>query len=112
MTRSKYICGQLIHLADDIPLKAYAQIGVIFVKKQLKLVIGELVSWFELTIVLTPLLNCVVGQVHHSVGQVVDAVLAAGGSQVSLLVDPHLRVSVDGGHQHKGTDVKLATVDQ
>mmetsp|Transcript_9735 Transcript_9735/g.16401 ORF Transcript_9735/g.16401 Transcript_9735/m.16401 type:complete len:318 (+) Transcript_9735:37-990(+) len=104
--------GHLVHLGEDVALKADVQVGVALVDELLEVHVGELVAGLELAVVLGALLHGVVGEVDQLVAEVVDGVLAAGGAQVALLVDEHLGVAVDRGHQHVGADVELAAVDE
>ena len=59
------------------------------------------------------LLNRVIRQVHHSVRDIGEVVLAAGGAYVALLVVICLEVAVDVGREAVRADVKLpALVEQ
>ena len=48
---------------------------------------------------------------HELVAQVVNRVLPTRCPEVALFVNVHLCVTIDRGHQYKGTDVELTSVD-
>jgi hypothetical protein len=49
--------------------------------------------------------------VNESIGKIVDGVLSARSSQVSLLVDEDFGVAVDRGHKDVGSDIELPSMD-
>jgi N-glycosylase/DNA lyase len=71
-----------------------------------------LVSIFKLAVVLTVLLDCVVGQVDKSVRHVFYVVVAAGGSQVALSVVVALQVSINSLSDGEQTNIEFAVFIQ
>ena len=109
---SKAVCGQLLDLGDDVPLKPHVHVAMVLVQVVLELGVGQLVARFKLSVVFCLLLNCVVRQMHHSIAQIGERELTTARSKVSLLVVVGLEVAVLGRGHAEGANVELASMDQ
>jgi hypothetical protein len=69
-----------------------------------------LIAELELAVLIGLLLDGVVGEVDHLIGQVVDVEVGGGGADVALLVPVALQDTVAGGRQQVATDVEFAFV--
>ena len=57
-------------------------------------------------------MNCVIGEMHISVGAVLETKLAAAGPEVALSVPVALQVAIDGAHKGEAADVELPALVQ
>ena len=78
----------------------------------MEFVVGQLVSRLKLTIILGPLLNCIIGQVNELVLELAEYVLSARRSQVAFVVDVNLQITIHCGTEHICTDVELSAMDK
>ena len=63
------IC-ELLDLREDVAVKANVQVAMVLVQVGLEVAVADLVARFELPVVFALLLDCIVSQVDHSVGQI------------------------------------------
>lgn len=78
----------------------------------MKLRVAELVAGFKLSVVVELLLDGVIGQVHVTIGHVLDGEFSAACSQVSVGVPVALQVAVDRAHQGEAPDIELSILVQ
>ena len=78
----------------------------------LEISIRKLVARLKFSVIFSLFLNRVIRQVHQFIGEVFGVVLAAGGSEVALLVKIAFQVSIDAGDYGERPYVELAFVDQ
>jgi len=106
------ICSHLLHSRQDIRLKAILLAHKVHVKISLKLVVAELVTWLVLTVIVSILLDGIVGQVDQVVIEILQIVLVAACTDVTLLVPEGLEIAVDACDHHVVPDIELSVVIQ
>lgn len=74
--------------------------------------VAQFVSLLVLAVLIAVLLDCVVGEVHEPIAQVLQAVEEAGCLDVALLVEVKLESAVDVHRQQVGPNVELPAVVQ
>jgi hypothetical protein len=85
---------------------------VIKVKKPLEVVDRELVAVLVLAVVISVLLNGVVGKVNKLVGKIRNRELFAACPKVAVSVEVAFKASIYGGHQAIASYVEFASTDQ
>jgi hypothetical protein len=73
----------------------------------LKLSIGDLISLLELAIILSVLLDGVIGQMGEQILRVLNAVFAGSRPDVPVRVPVALHLAVVAGHRHVMPDIKF-----
>lgn len=92
------------HLLDEVAL------DILGIQVLLEFSIRKLVSIFEFTIVRTPILDGVVGQVDQTVLDVAHIVLATTGSQVSVCVEISLHISIHTSRNSECANVEFSAL--
>ena len=100
-----------MHLWHQVVEDAHPALWVVLIDVVLEGAEAQLVSIFEVTIVFSMLLDCIVRQMHEGIVYIleVDTELTGRGPQVSLLEEEELLVLIQ---EHPDTNVELALVDQ
>ena len=101
---------QFLDLWQNIAIKAHIHISMILVQIILKFGIAQFITRFKFAVVLSLLLNCIICQVHHPIGEVRQGEFSATRSHVALLVIVSLVVSILGSGHAECANVKLATM--
>ena len=84
-----------LHLRKKIPLNANVEVRIVLINVVLEVSVRKFVASLILTVVLSVLLNCVVGKMDHPVGQVLQSEFSATGSQVAICIEIALNVTVN-----------------
>lgn len=81
---------------------------VIVIKISLKVSKGKLVSRFEFPIIFTMLLDCVICEMDHAVGQILHIKLFASCANIAILKPITLLDSINTCHQYIASNVKFS----
>lgn len=85
---------------------------VVLLKVLLKILKGQLIATFVFSIIFRFLLNRIVGKVYEFVIKVIRIIFFRSSSEVSILVEISISVSVYSSQEGESPDVKFPTVYQ
>lgn len=71
---------------------------------------GYFVAALEFTVFVSLFLDCVVGEMHELVIQILEVVILASGADVPLVIEVALHDAVHRGDQQIASDVELALI--
>ena len=84
-----------LHLRKKIPLNADVEVRIVLINVVLEISVRKFVARLILTVVLSVLLNGVIGKMDHPVGQVLQGEFSATCSQVAISIEIALNVTVN-----------------
>jgi hypothetical protein len=87
-------------------------VNILGIKVLLKLKVAEFVAALKLTVIIKLLLDSIIGEVHVSVGNILQCEFLATGSHVTLIVPISLQVAIYGAHEREHSDVELSILVQ
>lgn len=101
------LSSDLLHVLNQLLDVVEWVLRVCHLEITLQLGIRQLVAGLVLAVVLTELLDGVVGEVHHRVAQVLQLVWLRGCSDVALLIPVRLEHSANASDQTVRANIKL-----